>query len=111
MTKPQQRVILYRNGLRRKTPGQYANEYRLQQEGYVECPKCGRAVREKNGGYVKHFADFPNRIRCILGTEKPRETNGHEPGKKRGPYRPRQGKRVIDKDRKPVDSLYRNVVG
>lgn len=109
MTKPKQRVVLYRHGLRKKTMAEYNNEYRLAMEGYFECPKCKRAVRKgANGNLKKHFSDFPNRIHCPEGKDNQNDGGANKrKGVKRGPYGPRKTKTVIDKDRKPVESLYK----
>ena len=107
--KPNQKVIIYRNGVRGKTMAQYHNEYRLAMPEYFECPKCGRAVKKgATGNLKKHYSDFPNRLKCPAGIDK--QGPGGQAGIKRGPYKKRTQKRVYDKPRRSVDSLRQPVV-
>jgi hypothetical protein len=109
MTKPKQRVIPYTKGLRPKSMAEYHNEYRLALPDYEPCPACGRAVKRNHEGLLKkHFSDFPNRIHCPEGIGK--QCQNTNPGGPRGKYKPRQGPRVVDVDRKSLDTLQRRVV-
>lgn len=103
MVRPQQRVILYRNGMRSKTPAQYQDEYNSKKEGYFQCPKCKRHVKKGAEGNLKrHYADFPNRIKCPAGIDPQCVGNGH-PGGPRGPYKKRTQPNVSDDS--PMDAL------
>lgn len=63
MVKPQQKVIVYRQGIvtdSRKRDKQ--NQIDKSKQGMPACQRCGRYYKDPSR---EHYADFKNKIRCF----------------------------------------------
>ena len=65
MTKPAQRVIVYRAGMREgaSTKSMRINQQNAKYTGREDvCPRCKRKFRDAS---IKHMSDPPNKIPCL----------------------------------------------
>lgn len=65
MVQPEQRVIVYQHGLRKKTMREYREEGNQRDRealGYPICSGCGKRYKDPDRA---HYKDFKNKIRCL----------------------------------------------